>query len=144
MWKKEGWEERITARGVRRKRGMELKIMLMSLKKTIYMRGERGDWAKPEQRMMTNAQKVGFSGGTVSGMRRKEWKRDEEKKGATKRRASHVSPCNISLPLTLPPFPVLFCRTQLLLRLQPFAALDLVLNESQSNLNPQISESYPH
>lgn len=37
MWK-EGWEERITARGGRRKRGMELKIMLMSLKKMIYKR----------------------------------------------------------------------------------------------------------
>lgn len=38
---------------------------------------------------------------------------------------------------------VSFPHTQPLLRLQPFATLDLVLNESQSNSNPQISESFP-
>lgn len=46
----------------------------------------------------------------------------------------HVSPCNTSLPLTPSPFPVLFCRARSLLRLQPFATLDLALNEAQSNL----------
>lgn len=48
--------------------------------------------------------------------------------------ALHVSPCNASLPLTPSPFPVLFCRARSLLRLQPFATLDLALNEAQSNL----------
>lgn len=79
MWKKEGWEERITGGG---EEGDGIKNHVDELKKKLYIRGERGDRAKqPEQRVMTNAQKVGFSGGRVSRMRRREWKRDEEKRG---------------------------------------------------------------
>lgn len=40
-------------------------------------------------------------------------------------------------------FSAVFWRTHALLRLQPFVTLDLLLNESQSNSNPQISLSLP-
>lgn len=45
--------------------------------------------------------------------------------------------------LMLPSFDALFRHTQLLLRLRPFATLDLVRNQSQSHSNPQISEPLP-
>lgn len=105
----------------------ELKIMLMSLK-NIYMRREHGDGAKRGDKRKESC----ILGDGAIAMRRGERMQNDEARLQSVG-ALHVSPCNTSLPLTPSPFPVLFCRVRSLLRLQPFATLDLALNESQSN-----------
>lgn len=67
-------------------------------------------------------------------------------RGQNEKEMSGKAPGLYHVSLTLPSFNALFRHTQLLLRLRPFAALDLVRNEPQSNSiqsNPQISESRP-
>lgn len=106
----------------------ELKIMLMSLK-NIYMRRELVGGAKRGDK---RKEKLHFGDGAIAMRRGERMQNDEARLQSVG--ALHVSPCNTSLLLTPSPFPVLFCRVRSLLRLQPFATLDLAPNESQSNL----------
>lgn len=93
----------------------------------------------------TNVKKVGFSDRNCKG--KISWRQTENEKEtsrkAAKQSASRIFPVLYHVSLISVSIPVLVSHTQPLLRLQPFATLDLVLNESQSNSNPQISESSP-